>query len=256
MTVKEKTYQLDNALLQISDANTSLTQAYLDTLYRLSVAAEYRDDDTAGHIKRIGYYSLAICRALGLPGDLSERISQASPLHDVGKIGVPDSVLLKPGKLSAEEWRIMKQHTIIGSNILAGSNNKLLQTAEQIALSHHEKFDGTGYPYGLKGENIPLAGRIVAVADVFDALISRRSYKPVFSDEKAIGIIKDSTGSHFDPEVSAAFLKVIDEILDIKERFKEEKVEYLHFKKIGLQGSPGGTDEAEENSFDKSPRVL
>mgnify|MGYP001185907253 CR=1 FL=1 len=226
LAVREKTSQLENALEQIKQANASLTQAYLDTLYRLSIAAEYRDEDTAGHIKRISHYSLVICRSLGLPPSLSEMISQASPLHDVGKIGVPDKVLLKPGKLTWEEWQIMKQHTIIGANILTGSNNKLLQLAEQIALSHHERYDGSGYPYGLSGSKIPLSSKIVALADVFDALTSKRIYKPIFSTTEAVKIIKDSTGSHFDPEITAAFFKAFDEILDVKEHFKDEKINH------------------------------
>lgn len=237
LAVREKTSQLENALEQIKQTNASLTQAYLDTLYRLSIAAEYRDDDTAGHIKRISHYSLAICRSLGLPASLSEMISQASPLHDVGKIGIPDKVLLKPGKLTWNEWQIMKQHTIIGANILTGSDNKLLQVAEQIALSHHEKYDGSGYPYGLSGQKIPLTSRIVALADVFDALTSKRIYKPFFSISEAVKIIKDSTGSHFDPEISAAFFKVFDEILDIKEQFKDEKVSHV-LQKVGLAEEP------------------
>jgi putative two-component system response regulator len=232
--VKEKTSQLENALQKIKETNVSLTQAYLDTLYRLSIAAEYRDDDTAGHIKRISYYSLAICRALGLPEKLCEMISQASPLHDVGKIGIPDNVLLKPGSLTSKEWQIMKQHTLIGANILKGSSSKLLQIAEQIALSHHEKFDGTGYPYGLSGQQIPLASRIVTLADVFDALTNKRIYKPVFSNEEAVRIIKDSAGSHFDPEVCNAFIKAYDEILDIQEQLIDEKASHLYLKKIEL----------------------
>jgi putative two-component system response regulator len=239
LAVREKTSQLENALKQIKEANVSLTQAYLDTLYRLSIAAEYRDDDTAGHIKRISHYSLAISRSLGLPSALCEMISQASPLHDVGKIGIPDKVLLKPCKLTWDEWQIMKQHTIIGANILAGSDNKLLQIAEQIALSHHEKFDGSGYPYGLAGQKIPLTSRIVTLADVFDALTSKRIYKPIFSVSEAVKIIKDSTGSHFDPEITNAFFKVFDDILSIKEQFKDEKAGHRYLQKVGLEQEHG-----------------
>lgn len=232
--VSEKTSQLEKALNKIKETNASLTQAYLDTLYRLSVAAEYRDDDTAGHIKRISNYSLAICRSLGLPSSLSEMISTASSLHDVGKIGIPDYVLLKPGKLNEKEWHIMQKHTIIGANILKGSDNKILQVGEQIALSHHEKFDGTGYPFGLSGQKIPLTGRIIAVADVFDGLTSKRVYKPVFSNEEAVKIIQESTGSHFDPEICNAFFKAFDEILDIQEKFKEEDFNCSLLHKINV----------------------
>lgn len=223
IAVKEKTSQLESAYNQVKEVNTNLTEAYLDTLYRLSIAAEYRDDDTAGHIKRVSHYCAAISRYLGLPPGLIDNIYYASPLHDVGKIGIPDHVLLKPGKLNHEEWGIMRQHPLIGAKILGGSSNKLLQLAEQIAISHHEKFDGSGYPYGLAGQKIPLTGRIVALVDVFDALTNKRVYKPIYSNEEALRIIRQATGSHFDPEVSNAFFRVIPEILEIQAHFKEDK---------------------------------
>lgn len=224
IAVKEKTAQLEVALRKLQEANRHLTDAYLDTLYRLSIAAEYRDEDTSGHIKRISHYSAAIARKMGLSSQLVEKIFRASPLHDIGKIGIPDHVLLKPGKLNAQEWEIMRTHPLIGAKILGGSDNELLQMAEQIAVSHHEKFDGSGYPYGLKGEEIPLAGRIVALADVFDALTSKRVYKPIYSNDVALEIIRETTGSHFDPAVAEAFFKALDEIFEIQNTFKDEKL--------------------------------
>lgn len=232
IAVKEKTAQLEAALQQLQEANRHLTDAYLDTLYRLSIAAEYRDEDSSGHIKRISHYSAAIARKMGLSNDLVQKIYRASPLHDIGKIGIPDHVLLKPGKLNAEEWEIMRTHPLIGARILGGSDNELLQMAEQIAVSHHEKFDGSGYPYGLKGEEIPLAGRIVALADVFDALTSKRVYKPIYSNDVALSIIRDSVGTHFDPEVADAFFKDLDGIFAIQEAFKDEKLEKENAKDI------------------------
>lgn len=232
IAVKEKTAQLEAALQQLQEANRHLTDAYLDTLYRLSIAAEYRDEDSSGHIKRISHYSAAIARKMGLSNDLVQKIYRASPLHDIGKIGIPDHVLLKPGKLNAEEWEVMRTHPLIGARILGGSDNELLQMAEQIAVSHHEKFDGSGYPYGLKGEEIPLAGRIVALADVFDALTSKRVYKPIYSNDVALSIIRDSVGTHFDPEVADAFFKDLDGIFAIQEAFKDEKLEKENAKDI------------------------
>lgn len=230
LQVKKQTRQLETALLELKENNISLTKAHLDTMYRLSVAAEYRDEDTAGHIRRISHYSSEIARQLGLPRQMVENIYHASPLHDVGKIGVPDYILLRPGELSSEEWQIMKSHTVIGARILEGSKSELMQMAEQIAISHHEKFDGSGYPYGLKGDKIPLAGRIVALADVFDALTSKRIYKPVYSNEYALDYIEKSAGKHFDPEIVDAFLRGQSDILVIQDQFKEELVEKVRMK--------------------------
>ena len=187
--------------------------ASLDTVYRLSRAAEYRDDDVGAHIERMSHYSTAIARAMNLEEDFIENILWAAPMHDVGKIGIPDSILRKPGKLDADEWEIMKEHTTIGSEILKDSTTDFIRLADDIALSHHEKWDGSGYPRGLKGTEIPLAGRIVALADVFDALTSARPYKEAFPLEKAMAIIREDTGSHFDPDIVEAFFSVEKEII-------------------------------------------
>lgn len=194
-------------------------KAHLDTITRLAVAAEYKDVDTAAHIERMSRYSALLARAVGMDDDYVDMMRLASPMHDVGKIGIPDAILLKPGKLTDAEFDHMKKHTEIGARILAGSDVPLLKMSEQIALCHHEKWDGTGYPRGLRGEEIPVEGRIVALADVFDALTSRRCYKPAFTVEKALEIIREGQGKHFDPQCVDAFLSALGEVLEIKKEF-------------------------------------
>jgi putative two-component system response regulator len=203
--------------------NAMLTQelkdAYLDTIFRLSVAAEYKDDDTAVHIHRMSRYSAILAEGLGLSSVEVESIRFASPMHDIGKLGVPDSILMKPGKLTPQEFKEMQKHTVFGAKILENARAELLRASEMIALTHHEKWDGSGYPRGLKGENIPLSGRIVALADVFDALTTKRCYKPAFSLEESMRIIKESTGHHFDPKIVQAFNNNIEKILAVKSQF-------------------------------------
>lgn len=186
--------------------------ASLDTVYRLSRAAEYKDEDTGAHVERMSHYSSTIARKLGFNEELVEQILWAAPMHDIGKIGIPDSILRKPGKLDDAEWVIMRQHTIIGAKILKGANADFIRLAEIISLNHHEKWDGSGYPNRIKGSDIPIAARIVAVADVFDALTSERPYKKPFPMEKAMSIIKESRGTHFDPDVADAFCASEEEI--------------------------------------------
>jgi putative two-component system response regulator len=196
--------------------------AHIDTIFRLSVAAEYKDEDTASHLERMSRYSVVLSRNLGFAEDFVQQIQLASPMHDVGKIGIPDAILMKPGKLTNKEFAIMKKHPQIGAKILGNSGSPLLQMAESIALSHHEKYNGRGYPNGLKGEEIPIEGRIVALADVFDALTSKRCYKPAWPLEKALNLIKETRGEHFDPDIVDAFFENIDQILEIKKRFADE----------------------------------
>lgn len=217
---------------QLREAFHKIKAASLDTIYRLSRAAEYKDENTGDHIKRMSHYSAAVARKMGLNGEAAEAILYAAPMHDVGKIGIPDHILLKPGKLDPDEWEIMKQHTIIGAKILESSETEFIQLAKVIALTHHEKYDGRGYPNGLTGSDIPLAGRIVAIADVFDALTSKRPYKEPFSVEKTFSIIKEGRGNHFDPEVVDAFFAIEDEILAIKEEYKD-KHESLLLQMVG-----------------------
>ena len=201
-----------------------MQEASLETIQRLSIAAEYKDENTAEHIQRISFYSATIAKELGLDKDFCDDIMYSAPLHDIGKIGIPDKILLKPGKLTAEEWDVMKKHTTIGAQILSGSNKKLLNLGETIALFHHEKWNGTGYPQGLKGDKIPISGRIVAITDVFDALLSKRPYKDPFPLEKSLDIIKEGKGQHFDPDVVDAFFSKLNKILKIKEEMSNQGV--------------------------------
>ncbi len=194
----------------------------LDTIVRLSRAAEYKDEDTGTHITRMSKYAVLVARGLGLNERTVESILYAVPMHDVGKIGIPDQILLKPGPLTAEEWEVMKRHTTIGARILAGADPGFLRLAEVIALNHHEKWDGSGYPRGLKGKAIPLAGRITAIADVFDALTSHRPYKKALPREKALEIVTKGRGGHFDPQVVDAFLAVKHEVFEIMELRQDE----------------------------------
>lgn len=193
-----------------------------ETIARLARAAEFRDPETGAHIVRMAHYSQLIARQLGLDSELCERILSAAPMHDIGKVGTPDHILLKPGRLTAEELFVMRQHSRIGHDILQGSSSPMIQMAAEIALTHHEKFDGSGYPDGTVGEAIPISGRIVAVADVFDALTSPRPYKEAWPLERAFDFIKSGRGSHFDPACIDAFFAVVPEILIIRERFQDE----------------------------------
>lgn len=208
---------LNKTLLELRTANEELQSAYHDTIRRLVLAAEYKDEDTGDHITRMSRYSSLIAKKMGLPKKDVENILFAAPMHDVGKIGIPDIILLKPGKLTKEEFDIMKTHTTLGAKILANSKAPILQLSQKIAVSHHEKWNGTGYPQNVKGDKIPVVGRIVALADVFDALTSKRPYKDPYPVEVAVDIIKKERGEHFDPDIVDVFLDSIDAILKIKE---------------------------------------
>jgi putative two-component system response regulator len=185
-----------------------LEEARKETLERLALAAEYRDDDTAQHTKRVGRTAALLARQLGLAADTIEHLRLAAPLHDVGKIGIPDAVWLRPGKLADHEREMLEEHTTIGARILAGSRSPILRLAEQIARTHHERWDGTGYPQGLAGDAIPLAGRITAVADVFDVLAHPRPHKKAWPLDQAVQEIVDQSGRQFDPEVVSAFRRL------------------------------------------------
>lgn len=219
--VEERTAALRLALDELAEANRSTHRAYLDTIFRLALAAEYKDRETAGHIRRVGRYCGLIGRALGLPLREAEVLEVAGPMHDVGKLGVPDHILLKPGKLDAGEWEAMKQHTLIGARLLEGSPSEYLQAGAVIALSHHERWDGSGYPRGLVGEEIPLPGRICAVADVFDALTTDRPYRKAMSNEEALEVMRSGRGGHFDPEILDLFFENLDEVLAIQGEVRE-----------------------------------
>jgi putative two-component system response regulator len=189
---------------------------------RLGRAAEFKDNETGNHVLRMSHYARLIAEAHGLGSEAADIIYCTSPMHDIGKIGIPDAILLKPGKLDAEEWKIMQQHPLMGAEIIGKHDNELLETARVIAISHHEKWDGSGYPLGLKGEDIPLEGRIVAIADVFDALLSLRPYKPALPLEQALHYLESQSGRHFDPQLIGAFEKAMPEILRIREIYADE----------------------------------
>jgi len=187
----------------------------------LGRAAEYRDEETGLHIIRMSKMAKVIAKAAGLDNEQCDLLLNASPMHDIGKIGIPDHILLKPGKFEPDEWEIMQTHAQIGADILSEDDSELMRMAHDIAISHHEKWNGKGYPNGLKGDDIPLVGRITALADVFDALTSKRPYKKAWPLEKAVDLIKEESGQHFDPELVALFLQELPKIVGIKEKYAE-----------------------------------
>lgn len=202
-------------------ANDKVKASRYEILTRLGSAAEFKDNDTAHHITRMSYYSVILAKKMSMNKEWRELLLHASPMHDIGKIGVPDHILNKPGKLDPEEWEIMKRHPEYGAAIIADSNSALLNMAKDIALYHHEKWNGKGYPYGLIGEAIPLSARIVAVADVFDALTSERVYKKAWPIDDSVELIKSESGQHFDPEVVDAFTQSIDDFVEVKRKFSD-----------------------------------
>lgn len=213
--VEKRTNDLNMAFEELKNVNAQLRHATLDTITRLATAAEFRDQETASHIRRMSKYSHLIAKAMNLDDEFVENIIYASPMHDIGKIGTPDHILLKSGSLTADERKIMQDHTIIGEQILVGSDHPLLLMANKIAGSHHEKWDGSGYPRGLSGENIPLPARVVAVADVFDALTTRRVYKSAWTPEVAMDYILKASGAHFDPECVRILFAAKDEVMEV-----------------------------------------
>lgn len=231
LEIERKTADLLKINLNLQMAINEIKDLSLEIIYRLGKAAEYRDEHTGYHIQRISHYSALIGVHMGLSEEAIEVLRYASPLHDIGKLGVPDSILLKPGSLSSEEWQIMKLHTVFGAEILKGSKVKYLKAAEKIALYHHEKWDGSGYPEGLKGTKIPLFARITAIADVFDALTTDRPYRKALSLDEAFEIIAKGRGTHFDPEIVDVFFDIQEELLSIRELFKDEE-EISHLFKV------------------------
>ncbi len=199
-----------------------LTRTRLQIVQRLGMAAEYKDNETGLHVIRMSHFSKILSLAAGLNAAQAEDMLHAAPMHDVGKIGIPDAILQKKGPLTANEWDTMRQHPAIGGDIIGKHEPGLLQLAHRIALSHHEKWDGSGYPHGLSGTDIPYEGRIVAVADVFDALTSERPYKDAWTVERALEHMKANSGTHFDPELVTLFLAHMPEILEIKDRWAEQ----------------------------------
>jgi len=206
---------------KVQERTQEIKDTRLQVVRRLGIAAEYRDEETGLHIIRMSKMAVVIAKAFGMDDEQCELLLNAAPMHDVGKIGIPDSILLKPGKFEPEEWKIMQTHAQIGADILSGDDSRLMTMAYDIALSHHEKWNGKGYPNKLAGEKIPLVGRITALADVFDALTSERPYKKAWSVDDAVNLIKEESGQHFDPILVECFLGVLSEIVSIKEKYAE-----------------------------------
>ena len=206
--VKTRTEELERSRYEIID--------------RLGRAAEFKDNETGNHILRMSQYSLLLAKAIGLPEEQCDLILLASPMHDIGKIGIPDNVLLKPGKLNADEWKIMQSHVEIGAELLSGNDEiPLMNMAKNIALTHHERWDGNGYPSGLAGEDIPIEGRICAISDVFDALTSERPYKEAWPIEKAMALLHEESGSHFDPSLVPLFANILDDVLAYRTQYMD-----------------------------------
>lgn len=194
----------------------------LQVIQRLGRAAEYKDNETGMHVMRMSHYAAVLAKAYGLSDVRVDNLLHAAPMHDIGKIGIPDSIMLKPGKLTEEEFEIMKTHPQIGAEILGDDDSELIKLAKTVSLTHHEKWDGTGYPNGLAGESIPLEGRITALADVFDALTSKRPYKEAWTVETTLNYLKAQSGKHFEPKLVELLEQELDEILKIKAQFKDE----------------------------------
>ena len=204
---------------KVKERTTELQSTRLEIIRRLGRAAEYKDNETGMHVIRMSKYSQLIAQKFGINEEEAELILHAAPMHDIGKIGIPDHILLKPGALDDEEWGIMKTHPAIGEKIIGEHSSELLTMARIAAMTHHEKWNGKGYPRGLKEHDIPLVGRIVAIADVFDALTSERPYKKAWTIEKAIDLIKEEKGQHFDPDLVEAFLKALEEVIKVKDEY-------------------------------------
>ena len=238
--IRENRAYQENLEALVRERTAELERTRRQIMHRLSRAAEYKDNETGHHVIRVGEIAAVLARALGFDDEQCANIRDCAPLHDIGKIGIPDAVLLKPGKLDPEEWKTMQQHCVFGCEILGpltsknearrscqlwdmpgADGNELLDLARNLALLHHERWDGTGYPLGLSGEQIPLEARIVAVVDTYDALASERPYKKAFPEEKCLAIIRESAGSHFDPAVVEAFFRNVDAIRTIRQRWQD-----------------------------------
>lgn len=207
---------------EVKARTSELREAQLEIVRRLGRAGEYRDNETGAHVIRMSKVAEILARGMGLDKRTCEKILHASPMHDVGKIAIPDAILLKPGPLTDDEWEVMKGHAVAGADILGGHQSELMTMAAEVAKNHHEKWDGSGYPAGISGEDIPLVARIAAVSDVFDALTSARPYKKAWPIDEAVEHIKKQAGSHFDPRVVEVFLKNVDAILAIRKQHPDQ----------------------------------
>ncbi len=205
---------------EVRKATEEINRSKVEMVKTLGRAAEYKDNETGMHVMRMSHYCHVLALKAGMEEKEADLLREAAPMHDVGKIGIPDSVLLKPGKLEGKEWNVMQSHVEIGVDILSGSSqSELIDVAKQVAQFHHEKWDGSGYPSGVSGEEIPLSGRIAAIADVFDALTSERPYKKAWSIERAVELLVNEKGKHFDPHLVDLFVDSLEDILEIKARF-------------------------------------
>jgi putative two-component system response regulator len=227
--IAQKYMRHQNEILEqkVQARTKAIHETRLQVVRRLGRAAEFRDNETGLHIIRMSKMAVVIAEAAGLDGEQCDLLLNAAPMHDIGKIGISDKILLKPGKFEPDEWEIMKTHSQIGAEILSGDTSDLMRMAYDIAISHHEKWNGEGYPYGLLAENIPFVGRITAIADVFDALTSERPYKKAWPVDKAVGYIKNQSAQHFDPKLVNLFLEKLDEIIEIKEKYAEPEYEIV-----------------------------
>ncbi|MGI9534418.1 MAG: response regulator [Thermodesulfobacteriota bacterium] len=219
-----RTQELQKALFELNLAHDDTKAAYLETIYRLTLSTEFKDKATGYHIKRISLYTKKTSEKLSMNTEFIENIFHGSPMHDIGKVGIPDNILLKPGVLNEQEWEIMKTHTTIGAKILEGSESSFLKMGQEIAQNHHETWDGTGYPNGLSRTQIPISARITIIADQYDALRSSRPYKKAYSHQEAFGIITNgddkTSPEHFDPEILDTFIEINKEFNEIFETFK------------------------------------
>jgi putative two-component system response regulator len=222
--VELRTKDLSQALTKLQLAEKGVRAARTETIKRLAIAGEFRDEDTGRHVMQMSRYCEMLVRAVGVDDQFTESMREAGSLHDLGKIAIPDHILLKPGPLSAEERSVMEAHAAIGHRMLRGSESPLLDLAAEIALTHHEKLDGTGYPNGLTGESIPLSGRIAAIADVFDALTTDRVYRPAFPLTEAADMMKKDSGRHFDPDLLALFWDLMPRVLEIRNDHRNDSV--------------------------------
>ncbi|EAU55225.1 HD domain-containing phosphohydrolase [Mariprofundus ferrooxydans] len=228
MSLLQKELHSYNDVLEqrVQERTADLQENYLETIFTMTRAAEYKDEDTGDHVQRISYYCRALAKLLGLNEIFVDKIFFASPMHDIGKIGIPDHILLKPGTFEPEEWEIMKTHVTMGAKILGKSKSPYLKMGAEIALNHHERWDGGGYPEGKQGKSIPLAARVMTICDTYDALRSKRPYKPAFDHEKAVQIITCGDGrtepAHFDPLILAAFTKNHQIFCDIFEKYRAQ----------------------------------
>lgn len=207
---------------QVRERTQELDDTRLEIVQRLGCAAEYKDNETGLHVIRMSWYSKFLAEQIKANTAWVELLHTAAPMHDIGKIAIPDRVLLKPGKLDEEEWAIMQKHVEYGVDILGEHKSELLSMAREIALFHHEKYDGSGYPNGLAGKDIPLSARIVAIADVFDALTSERPYKKAWTVEKAIALLEEEADKHFDPELIPEFINCLDRVIEIKDKYQDK----------------------------------